>query len=123
MDWNNFRRRKGARKPGSCSLSWAVVGGESRSWPKERGASIPREIHSQWAALRVSSERLAELVAANLVEHSTEAAGMIRLPHAGVAGKTASRQRKIHSTLSLVRKPDNSARQRHSRQGPPRPLT
>jgi hypothetical protein len=81
-----------------------------------------REIHSHWVTPRISKERVAELVAANLVELSTEAVGMIRLTHAGVAEKTASRQRKTNSTLSLVRKPDNSARNRRSRSAPPRPL-
>ena len=82
-----------------------------------------REIHAHWATPRISKEKVAELLAANLVELSTEGGGMIRLTHAGSAEKTASRQRKSNSTLSLVRKPDNSARQRRSRQGPPRPLT
>lgn len=81
-----------------------------------------REIHSNWTTPRISSERVAELLAANLVELSIEAGGMIRLTHSGAAAKTASRQRKSNSTLSLVRKPDNSARHRRSRQGPPRPL-
>ena len=81
-----------------------------------------REIQSHWAMPRISTERVAELVAAQLVEHSSEAVGMIRLTHAGVVEKTASRQRKSNSTLSLVRKPDNSARHRRNRQGPPRPL-
>ena len=82
-----------------------------------------REIHPHWTTPRISKEKVAELLAANLVELSPEAGGMIRLTHAGSAEKTASRQRKSNSTLSLVRKPDNSARQRRNRQGPPRPLS
>jgi hypothetical protein len=81
-----------------------------------------REIHSHWTTPRISKERVAELLAAKLVEHSTEAVGMIRLTHAGLVEKTASRQRKSNSTLSLVRKPDNSARNRRARSAPPRPL-
>ena len=82
-----------------------------------------REIHPHWTTPRISKEKVAELLAANLVELSTEGGGMIRLTHAGSVEKTASRQRKSNSTLSLVRKPDNSARQRRNRQGPPRPLS
>jgi hypothetical protein len=81
-----------------------------------------REIHSHWTTPRISMERVAELVAANLVELSTEAAGMIRLTHTGAAQKTASRQRKSNSKLNLTRKPDNSARNRRSRLTLPRPL-
>lgn len=81
-----------------------------------------REIHSHWTAPRISKERVAELLAANLIEHSSEALGMIRLTHVGMAHKNASRQRKSNSTLSHVRKPDNSQRGRRSRLAPPRPL-
>jgi hypothetical protein len=124
MDWNIFSHAFAGRENIFSLLPrvgrpargrWGMTEGDQRFYL--------REIHPHWTTPRISKEKVAELLAANLVELSAEGGGMIRLTHAGSAEKTASRQRKSNSTLSLVRKPDHSARQRKNRQGPPRPLS
>ena len=123
-DWNIFRAGKNSaeNKVSILPRVGRPARGKSVMTEGERRFYL-REIHPHWAAPRISKEMVTELLAANLVELSPEAGGMVRLTHAGVVEKTAARQRKSNSTLSLVRKPDNSARQRRSRQGPPRPLS
>ena len=123
LDWNNLIRPPGAGENIIC-LNPRVArweGGKSGMTEGETRFYL-REIHSHWTTPRISSERVAELLAAKLIEHSTEAVGMIRLTHSGLVQKNASRQRKSNSTLSLVRKPDNSQRGRRSHLAPPRPL-
>ena len=83
-----------------------------------------REIHPYWSTPRISEERVAELHAANLIERSTDPVAMIRLTNEGAREKTAGRQRKSNSTLSLVRTPDRTARRGRRNQLPtPRPLS
>ena len=81
-----------------------------------------REIHSYWTTPRISAERVAELLAAKLIERSADAITMIRLTGEGVREKTAARPPGDDSRLNHARQPAAPRRGRKKHLPKPRPF-
>jgi hypothetical protein len=79
-----------------------------------------REIHSHWSTSNLSSEKLAELEAAKLIERRTEPLITVRLTPEGERCKAAGRSRHNNDRVQLQDKPRQSFRRR-KKMPPPKP--